>query len=152
MSMSFDPFSQLDRIAQSVFDTSRQPRTMPVDLYRDGDRYVLNTDLPGVDPGSIDVDLDGRLLTIRAQRTVTDLADTGKENVRWLTQERPTGAYLRQFAIGDDTDSGAISASYDNGVLSVVIPIAERAKPRKIVIESSAGKDHNVVLGSSATP
>ncbi|MFF1541685.1 Hsp20/alpha crystallin family protein [Microbacterium sp. NPDC058269] len=131
MSMSFDPFSQLDRIAQSVFDTSRQPRLMPVDLFREGDRYVLNADLPGVDPGSVDVDVDGHLLTIRAERT-----EANRDNSRWLAQERPFGSYVRRFTIGDDVDAQGISATYDNGVLSVVIPIAERAKPRKIQIES----------------
>jgi HSP20 family protein len=129
--MSFDPFSQLDRIAQSVFDTSRQPRLMPVDLFREGDRYMLNADLPGVDPGSIDVDVDGHLLTIRAQRSTPT-----REQTRWLAQERPFGAYMRQFTIGDDVDPDGISASYDNGVLSVLIPIAERAKPRKITVDS----------------
>jgi HSP20 family protein len=133
MSMSFDPFSQLDRIAQSVFDTSRQPRIMPVDLYREGDRYVLNADLPGVDPGSVDVDVDGHLLTIRAQRSAPE-----RENTRWLAQERPFGSYMRQFSIGDDVSSEGISASYDNGILSVVIPIAERAKPRKIAVGSAS--------------
>jgi HSP20 family protein len=129
--MSFDPFSQLDRIAQSVFDTSRQPRLMPVDLFREGDRYMLNADLPGVDPGSIGVDVDGHLLTIRAQRSTPT-----REQTRWLAQERPFGAYMRQFTIGDDVDPDGISASYDNGVLSVLIPIAERAKPRKITVDS----------------
>ncbi|MFF1632618.1 Hsp20/alpha crystallin family protein [Leifsonia sp. NPDC058248] len=131
MSMSFDPFSQLDRIAQSVFDTSRQPRIMPVELFREGDQYVLNADLPGVDPGSVDVDVDGHLLTIRAQRSAANRA-----NARWLAQERPFGSYMRQFSIGDDVNSEGISASYDNGVLSVVIPIAERAKPRRIAVGS----------------
>jgi HSP20 family protein len=132
MAMSFDPFSQLDRIAQSVFDTSRQPRMMPVDLSREGDKYLLNADLPGIDPGSIDIDLDGHLLSIRAQRSAGD-----HSNSRWLLQERPFGGYLRQFTIGDDVDTDAITASYDNGVLSVLIPIAERAKPRKVDVESA---------------
>ncbi|OJX73100.1 Hsp20/alpha crystallin family protein [Leifsonia sp. 71-9] len=140
MSMSFDPFSQLDRIAQSLFDTSRQPRLMPVDLFREGDRYVLNADLPGVDPGSVDIDVDGHLLTIRAQRSAGN-----RENFRWLAQERPFGSYMRQFTIGDDVDAEAISASYDNGVLSVVIPIAERAKPRKIQVESAAENGRKAV-------
>ncbi|MGO4301390.1 Hsp20/alpha crystallin family protein [Leifsonia sp. RAF41] len=130
--MSFDPFSQLDRIAQSVFDTSRQPRIMPVDLFREGDRYILNADLPGADPASVDVDVDGHLLTIRAVRSAAD-----RDGARWLAQERPYGAYLRQFTIGDDVDPDGITASYDNGVLSVMIPIAERAKPRKIAVEST---------------
>lgn len=106
---------------------------MPVDLYREGDRYVLTADLPGVDPGSVDVDVDGQLLTVRAQRSAG-----AHENARWLTQERPFGAYMRQFTIGDDVDAEAISAGYDNGVLSVIIPIAERAKPRKIAVESAS--------------
>ncbi len=131
MAMSFDPFSQLDRIAQSVFDTSRQPRLMPVDLFREGDRYILNADLPGADPSSVDVDVDGHLLTIRAVRTAAD-----RDSARWLAQERPYGAYMRQFTIGDDVDPDGITASYDNGVLSVMIPVAERAKPRKIAVES----------------
>jgi HSP20 family protein len=131
--MSFDPFSQLDRFAQSVFDTSRQPRLMPVDLFREGDQYVLNADLPGVDPGSIDVDVDGHLLTIRAQRSAGN-----RETARWLAQERPFGSYMRQFSIGDDVNPEGISATYDNGVLSVVVPIAERAKPRKISVASAS--------------
>jgi HSP20 family protein len=144
MAMSFDPFSQLDRIAQSVFDTSRQPRVMPIDLFREGDRYVLNADLPGADPASVDVDVDGHLLTIRAQRSVAD-----REGSRWLVQERPAGAYLRQFTIGDDVDTERISASYDNGVLSVMIPVAERAKPRKIEVESAQqGEQHRAVTAS----
>jgi HSP20 family protein len=140
MSMSFDPFSQLDRIAQSIFDTSRQPRMMPVDLFREGDQYVLNADLPGVDPGSVDVDVDGHLLTIRAQRSAAN-----RENARWLAQERPFGMYMRQFSIGDDVNAEGISASYDNGVLSVVIPVAERAKPRKIAVESAAESGQKAV-------
>jgi HSP20 family protein len=140
MSMSFDPFSQLDRIAQSVFDTSRQPRMMPVDLFREGDQYVLNADLPGVDPGSVDVDVDGHLLTIRAQRSAAN-----RENARWLAQERPFGSYMRQFSIGDDVNSEGISASYDNGVLSVVIPIAERAKRRKIAVDSASENQKKAV-------
>ncbi|WP_441788349.1 Hsp20/alpha crystallin family protein [Leifsonia sp. 2MCAF36] len=132
MAMSFDPFSQLDRIAQSVFDTSRQPRIMPVDLFREGDRYILNADLPGADPASVDVDVDGHLLTIRAVRSAAD-----RDGARWLAQERPYGAYMRQFTIGDDVDPDGITASYDNGVLSVMIPVAERAKPRKIAVEST---------------
>ncbi|WP_435871248.1 Hsp20/alpha crystallin family protein [Leifsonia virtsii] len=140
MAMSFDPFSQLDRIAQSVFDTSRQPRLMPVDLFREGDRYILNADLPGADPASVDVDVDGHLLTIRAVRSAAD-----RDGARWLAQERPYGAYLRQFTIGDDVDPEGITASYDNGVLSVMIPIAERAKPRKITVESTRGRDAKAV-------
>ena len=107
---------------------------MPVDLSRDNDRYLLHADLPGVDPRSIDIDVDGQLLTIRAQRT----ADTG-EGVRWLTRERSAGSFLRQFTLGDGVDVDRITASYDSGVLSVVIPVSERAKPRKIAVDAKTG-------------
>lgn len=133
MAMTFDPFSELDRIASGLLQSRPGPRVMPVDLYREADRYVLNADLPGVDPGSVDVDVDGQLLTIRAQRT----AGTA-EGAKWLAQERPSGSYLRQFSVGEGIDVAGISASYDNGVLSVVIPVSERAKPRKIEVQSQA--------------
>ena len=132
MTLGFDPLSQLDRFAASVFDSPRAPKRMPVDLYRDGDRYVLHADMPGVDPGSIDVDVDGGQLSIRAQRTMG-----GQESVRWFTRERESGSFLRQFALGDGVDLDGISASYDNGVLSVIIPVSERAKPRRISVQSS---------------
>jgi HSP20 family protein len=116
---------------------------MPVDLYRDADRYVLNADLPGVDPGSVDVDVDGQLLTIRAQRTAGSA-----EGAKWLTQERPAGTYLRQFSIGEGVDTAGISASYDNGVLSVIIPVSERAKPRKIAVQSPPAAEEQRTLTS----
>lgn len=131
MTLTFDPFSQLDRFAASVLDSVRAPKLMPVDLYRDGDRYILHADMPGVDPGSIDVDVDGAQLSIRAQRT----EDT-REGVRWLARERGAGMFLRQFTLGDGVDADKISASYESGVLSVIIPVSERAKPRKIAVES----------------
>ena len=132
MAMTFDPISQLDRFAAAVLGSVRTPSLMPVDLFRDGDRYVLSADLPGVDPGSIDVDVDGGQLSIRAQRT----ADT-REGVRWLARERGAGHFLRQFMLGDGVDVDGISASYESGVLSVIIPVSDRAKPRKIAIESA---------------
>ena len=132
MAMSFDPFSELDRLTESLLQFRPGPRFMPVDLYRDKDQYVLNADLPGIDPGSVDVDVDGQLLTIRAQRTAAT-----QDGAKWLVQERPTGTYLRQFSLGEGVDAERISASYDNGILSVVIPVSEKAKPRKIEIAAS---------------
>ncbi|MEA9983831.1 Hsp20/alpha crystallin family protein [Subtercola sp. RTI3] len=132
MAMSFDPFSELDRLTGNLLQFRPGPRFMPVDLYRDGDRYVLNADLPGVDPGSVDVDVDGQLLTIRAQRSAES-----QDGVKWLAEERPHGTYLRQFSLGEGVDSEHISASYDNGVLSVVMPVSEKAKPRKIQVSSA---------------
>ncbi|SDH56546.1 Hsp20/alpha crystallin family protein [Microbacterium pygmaeum] len=144
MAVTLDPFAELDRLASGLLGARPGPRVMPVDLYRDADRYVLNADLPGVDPGTVDVDVDGQLLTIRAQRT----ADTGHVG-KWLVQERPGGSYLRQFSIGEGVDITGISASYDNGVLSVVLPVSEKAKPRKIEVHAaSASTDSQKTLTS----
>ncbi|MGR0319406.1 Hsp20/alpha crystallin family protein [Agromyces sp. ZXT2-3] len=134
MAMTWDPFRDLDRLAASMIDSSRGPRMMPIDLHRDGDHYVLSADLPGVDPGSIDIDVDGQLLSIRAERTLRN-----DENVRWLVHERPSGSFLRQLTLGEGIDTAGISAHYDNGVLSVIIPVSERAKPRKVEVRSAAG-------------
>jgi HSP20 family protein len=138
--MTFDPFAELDRLAGSLLSTRANLRTMPVDLYRDADRYVLNADLPGVDPGSVDVDVDGQLLTIRAQRTAGAV-----EGAKWLSQERPTGGFLRQFSIGEGVDTAGISASYDNGVLSVILPVSERAKPRKVEVQNASGEQQHAI-------
>lgn len=128
MNLSFDPFGDFDRLTSQLMSRPT-PRLMPVDLFREGDRYVLAADLPGIDPGSVDVDLDGHVLTIRAERTAAT-----HESATWIAKERPYGSYVRQFSLGDGIDTDGISATYDNGVLSVVIPVSERAKPRKIDI------------------
>ncbi|MCW4386068.1 Hsp20/alpha crystallin family protein [Salinibacterium sp. SYSU T00001] len=132
MAMTFDPFRELDRVAAQLFDAQRSPRLMPIDLHKEGDHYVLSADMPGVDPGSIDVDIDGQVLTIRAERT-----PRSDEGVTWLAHERPSGSYMRQLNLGDGLDTDRISAHYDNGVLSVMIPISERAKPRKVEVLSA---------------
>lgn len=131
MSNPFDVLNSLDRFASSVFDMARSPRVMPVDLFRDGDQYVLSADLPGIDPQSVDLDVDGQLLTIRAERPAPADAD-----VKWIAHERPHGTYVRQFTLGDGVDVDKITATYEHGVLSVIIPMAEKAKPRKIQITS----------------
>ena len=135
MTMFFDPFRELDRVASSMLDQRQSPRLMPMDLFRDGDHYVLTADLPGIDPGSVDVDVDGQLLTIRAERTAPT-----QEGVQWLARERGAGSYLRQLTLGKDIDTENISAHYENGVLSVMIPVAERAKPRKISVATSGDR------------
>ena len=132
MSNPFDVLSPFDRLASSVFDTARAPRLMPVDLFRDGDQYVLSADLPGIDPSSVDLDVDGQLLTIRAERRAP-----ASEQVKWLAHERPYGNYMRQFTLGNGVDAEKITANYEHGVLSVIFPMAERAKPRKIRIGAS---------------
>lgn len=141
MAMTFDPFAEFDRLTSGLLGARSGPRVMPVDLYRDADRYVLNADLPGVDPGSVDVDVDGQLLTIRAHRTASSA-----QGAKWLAQERPAGTYLRQFSIGEGVDTAAISAAYDNGVLSVIVPVSERAKPRKIEVQAASGDAQKTLM------
>ena len=141
MAMNFDPFRDLDRMASALLETTQGPRVMPMDLYRDGDHYVLNADLPGIDPGSVDIDVDGELLTIRAERSLR-----GAEGVQWLAHERRGGSFLRQLTLGQGIDTEGITASYANGVLSVTIPVSERAKPRKIEVHSS---DNTMRVGGS---
>lgn len=143
MAMKFDPFRELDRVAGALLDTRQGLRLMPMDLYREGDHYILSADLPGIDPGSVDIDVDGQLLTIRAERTLRNT-----EGVKWLTRERESGSFLRQLNLGQGVDIDAISARYENGVLSVTIPVSERAKPRKIEIMS--GEDAQAVRGDKA--
>ncbi|MEO5920076.1 MAG: Hsp20/alpha crystallin family protein [Pseudolysinimonas sp.] len=114
-------------------DSRQGPRLMPMDLSRTGDSYVLNADLPGIDPASVDVNVDGQLLSIRAERPAPSA-----EGVTWIARERRTGTFLRRFSLGQNVDTSGISANYENGVLSVVIPVAEKAKPRKIVVQPTA--------------
>ncbi len=146
MAVLFDPFRELDRVAAQLLDTRQGPRFMPIDLYRDGDHYVLTADLPGIDPGSIDVDVDGQVLTVRGERTAT----TG-DGAKWLARERSAGTYQRQLNLGDGIATERISAHYDNGVLSVIIPVSEKAKPRKVEIATGSMPALDAVAVEPAT-
>jgi HSP20 family protein len=131
--LRFDPFSELDALTRGLLTnqtgSNRSPRFMPMDLCKLGDHYVLTADLPGVDPGSVDINVDGGTLTISAHRTARS-----DESVQWLANERFFGTYRRQLSLGDGVDESAITATYENGVLTVTIPVAERAKPRKVEV------------------
>jgi HSP20 family protein len=134
--LRFDPFSDLDTLTRGLLTSqtgsNRTPRFMPMDLCKIDDHYLLTADLPGVDPGSVDVDVDSGTLTISAHRTARS-----EDAVQWLANERFFGTYRRQLSLGEGIDATAISATYENGVLTVTIPVAERAKPRKIEITHS---------------
>lgn len=136
MATRFDPFHEVDRMLSSMLSTDRAAATMPIDLFRAGDHYVLDMDLPGVDPSSIDVNVDDRTLTIRAQRSARDEGD-----VQWLAKERPTGTYARQLTVGRGLALDAISATYRDGVLTLTIPVAEEAKPRRIEVQHSGNAE-----------
>ncbi len=128
-----DPFRQFDRLAEQVFGTVARPAAMPMDAWRSGTEFVVEFDLPGVDPGSIDLDVERNVLTVRAERP----ASTGPD-VELVAAERPRGVFSRQVILGDTLDNEKIAASYDAGVLRLTIPVAEKAKPRKISISTSA--------------
>ncbi|GAA3648818.1 HSP20 family protein [Lentzea atacamensis] len=133
MLMRTDPFRELDRLTQQVFGTPgtwSRPTAMPMDAYRDGDQFVVCFDLPGVTPDAIELDVERNVLTVKAERR-----PVGKD-VEMQVSERPLGAFSRQLFLGDTLDTDHIDAKYDAGVLTLRIPIAERAKPRKIAISS----------------
>ncbi|MFJ9091128.1 Hsp20/alpha crystallin family protein [Streptomyces globisporus] len=132
MLMRTDPFRELDRITDQLLrpGTWSRPSAMPMDAYREGDEYVVAFDLPGVSPDAIDIDVEWNMLTVKAERRPAVNAD----NVQMELSERPLGVFSRQIVLADALDTERIDADYDAGVLTLRIPIAERAKPRKIAI------------------
>lgn len=135
MATRYDPFAEVDRLLGQMFASERAASAMPMDLYRVGDHYVLHVDLPGVDPGTIDVNVEDRTLTIRAQRS----ASTEEQDAQWLTRERAVGTYARQLTVGRGLALDQISATYTDGVLTLTIPVAEEARARKIQVLHGAG-------------
>ena len=135
MLMRTDPFRELDRLTQQVFGvegTLARPSVMPMDAWREGDAFHVEFDLPGVDPDSIDLDVERNVVTVRAERPPR------ASDPELIAAERPRGIFSRQLVLGDNLDTEHISASYDAGVLALTIPVAEQAKPRKIAIASKA--------------
>ena len=138
MLMRTDPFRELDRLTQQVFGNPTtgswsRPTAMPMDAYRAGDRFVVAFDLPGVDPDAIELDVERNVLTVKAERRPVTVGD----QVEMQVAERPLGVFSRQLFLGDTLDTEHIDASYEAGVLTLRIPIAERAKPRKISITNA---------------
>lgn len=139
--MRTDPFRELDRLAQQFLGatgTTSHPAAMPMDAYRSGDEYVVRFDLPGVSPDSIDLDVERNVLTVKAERP----AEFG-DDVEVTVAERPRGLFSRQLFLGEALDAEHISAHYDAGVLTLRIPISERAKSRKIAI--TAGEERKEI-------
>ena len=135
----FDPFQEMDRLVGQVFGSARAAGTMPMDLYRSGDHYVLHVDLPGADPGTIDVNVEDRTLTIRAERTARTQSD-----VQWVAKERPAGTYARQLTVGQGLALDDISATYNDGVLTLTIPVAQEAKPRRIEVQHGSTAQQSI--------
>ncbi|WP_413755404.1 Hsp20/alpha crystallin family protein [Streptomyces sp. MMBL 11-3] len=137
MLMRTDPFRELDRLAQQLVGpgTWSRPSAMPMDAYREGDDYVVAFDLPGVAADAIDIDVERNMLTVKAERRPAARTD----DVKMELSERPLGVFSRQIVLADSLDTERIQADYDAGVLTLRIPIAERAKPRKISIGAGVG-------------
>ena len=131
MLMRTDPFREFDRLAQQVLGTAARPAAMPMDAWQEGEEFVVALDLPGVAVDSVDIDVERNVLTVRAERK-----DLTGENTELIAAERPRGIFSRQLILGDALDTQAVKASYDAGVLTLRIPMAEKAKPRRIEITS----------------
>ena len=129
-----NPFREMDRLLNQVSRTvAGDSLAMPMDLYRNGDVFTVKIDLPGVDPATIDIDVDDRSLTVRAERAAETI-DTTNEANGWVSRERSFGQYARQISLGRGLDTAKIEAAYADGVLTLTIPIAEDAKPRKVAV------------------
>src|SRR5918995_331462 len=137
MLMRTDPFRDLDRLTQQVFGTAARPAFMPMDAWRSGDVFHIEFDLPGVNTESIDLDVERNVLTVRAERGQG--SDTNGSEM--LAAERPRGVFSRQVILGDNLNLDAVEASYRDGVLHLTVPVAEKAKPRKISVESGSGSN-----------
>jgi len=131
-----DPFRDFDRVTQQLLGTTSRPAVMPMDAWREGDSFVIEFDLPGVAAESIDLDVERNVLTVRAERV--------PRNGDWemLASERPRGVFSRQLVLGDNLDLDAIQADYEGGVLRLTVPVAEKAKPRKIQV---GGQDRTAI-------
>lgn len=141
MLMRTDPFRELDRLTQQVFGadgTLARPSVMPMDAWRDGDVFHVEFDLPGVDPNSVDLDVERNVVTVKAERPAR------ASDAELIAAERPRGVFSRQLILGDNLDTERIAATYQSGVLTLDIPVAERAKSRKIAI-SHDGEDQQAI-------
>ena len=135
-----DPFRDFDRLAQQILGTTNRPAAMPMDAWREGDRFVIEFDLPGVSPETIDLDVERNVLTVRAERV--------SRNGDWemLASERTRGLFSRQLVLGDNLDLEHIEAAYTDGMLRLVVPVAEKAKPRKIQVAGGSHKDTQAAI------
>ena len=141
MLMRTDPFRELDRLTQQMIGTNgtlARPSVMPMDAWRDGDTFHVEFDLPGVDPDSIDLDVERNVVTVKADRP------SRASDAELIAAERPRGVFSRQLVLGDNLDLDRIEATYDGGVLRLVVPVAEKAKPRRISV-AAGGRDRTAI-------
>jgi HSP20 family protein len=139
MLMRTDPFRELDRLTQQVLGTAARPAAMPMDAWQEGEEFIVAFDLPGVDVNSVDIDVERNVLTVRAERK--NLTD---DTTELIASERPRGVFSRQLILGDALDTEAVKAAYNTGVLMLRIPIAEKAKPRRIQVETNSNQRQEI--------
>ncbi len=137
MLVATDPFRDFDRLAQQVWGTTARPAAMPMDAWRDGEQIVVQFDLPGVDMYSVDLDVPRNMLTVRAERRPSKRRPSTGEDTEMIAAERPRGVLRRQLILGDTPDTDRVQANYTAGVLTLRIPVAEEAEPRKIAINTA---------------
>ena len=141
MLMRTDPFRDLDRLTQQVFGTAARPAFMPMDAWRSGDVFHIEFDLPGVSTESIDLDVERNVLTVRAER-----GQANNDGAEMIAAERPRGVFSRQIILSDNLNLDAVEATYNDGVLHLTVPVAEKAKPRKISVESGSSNGNSKVI------
>ncbi len=137
-----DPFRDLERLTQQLLGTTNRPVVMPMDAWREGDRFVIEFDLPGVSKDSVELDVERNVLTVRAERMA------GNGDWEPLASERPRGMFSRQLVLGDNLDLDRIEATYADGVLRLNVPVAEKAKPRKIEIGTAAPAEEPAAINA----
>jgi HSP20 family protein len=129
MSISFDPFNRLDELRDQLLSGGRTPQSFPMDAYRRGDDFFVHLDLPGVQPETVDITVENQIMTVTAERRFEQ-----REGDEFIVSERPQGRFSRQLRLGATIDTEKIAASYEDGVLTLTLPVSERARPRQIQV------------------
>lgn len=143
MLLRYDPFREFDRLAEQTFGTART--ALPLDAFRHGDEFVINVDLPGCDPSAIDITVERNVLTLKAER-----GWQRSEEDQVLMSERPQGSFTRQLYLGEGLDADRVQARYEHGVLTLKIPVAEKAKPRRVEVSTGESGPQTVEASSTA--
>jgi len=145
--LRFEPSRDFDRLAEQMFSAGLRgtPRSVPMDAYRRGDRFLIHLDLPGVDADAIELTVEQNVLTVRAERRFEP--EEGDDPV---VSERPQGTFTRQLLLGESLDTDRLEADYDQGVLTLRIPVAEQAKPRRVQVTKSGSGQRSIIEGKAA--
>ncbi len=129
MSISYDPFHHLDELRDQLISGGRTPRSFPMDAYRRGEEFFVHLDLPGIDPDTVELTVENQVLTISVERRFEQ-----REGDEIIVSERPQGRFSRQLRLGSTIDTDRIAAGYDDGVLTITLPVSERARPRQVPV------------------